>query len=121
MGDIVVDFGGWGEGAVGFDFDVGKVSGEFLEEGEEFILLEEGLAAGDDEAVDVVGGEEGDDFGWGEFEEVFGAGEFFVVGVRPGGAFPVPGEGGVAPNAVEVAEGETDEDGGLTEGGAFAL
>ena len=35
--------------------------------------------------------------------------------------FPVPSVGGIAPVAMEVAQGKAKEDGGGSEGGAFAL
>ncbi len=120
LGDSLGEGFGGDLGAVGFDFDEGDL-GEELEELGEFLLLEEGLAACEDEAVAVVVGDEGGDFGWGELGDLLGFGEFNAVLVLPGGLFPVPSVGGVAPMAVEVAEGEAEEDGGGAEGGAFAL
>ena len=96
-------------GSVGLDLDEGDV-GEEVVEGDEVFLLKEGLAAGEDEAVAIVVGDEGRDFGGGELGDLLGLGEFHSVLVFPGGLFPVPSVGGIAPNAVEVAEGEAEED-----------
>lgn len=85
------------------------------------LLLEEGFAAGEDEAVAVVVRDERGNLGGGELDDLLRFGEFHPVLVFPGSFLPVPSVGGVAPVAMQVAEGQSQEDGGSAEGRAFAL
>lgn len=106
--------------AIGFDFEMREIREESGELGE-FLLLQERLATGEDEAVALMVGNEGGELGRGEFDDLFLLREFAIVLVFPGRLFPVPSVGGVAPSAVQIAEGEAEKNGRSTEAGAFSL
>lgn len=106
--------------AVGLDFDEGDLREESDEVGE-FLLLQEGFAAGEDEAVAIVARDERGNFSGRELDDLFCLGEFHPILVFPRSFFPVPGVGGVTPVTVEITERKPQENGGCTEGGAFAL
>lgn len=110
-------------GAVGLDFDCGEGFRKILKEGDYLFLLQEGLAPGDDEAVSGRSSllQNGRDFFAGEGQEMLFFGILALILMRPRASLPVPCEGGVAPDAVEVTERESQENCRTAYGGAFSL
>lgn len=86
-------------------------------------MLEQGLAASDDQSVPGFGGGAqglGDFFGR-ESHKVLFLQILAAILVGPRRALPVPSEWGVAPRAMEIAKGEPKKNCRAPEGGAFAL
>lgn len=117
-----------GDGPIGLHFDdIGRIT--LSEEGDQFQptgLLKKRLSAGENQAAagecrDALG-----DFARFQLDgDVFLA-VLLVAGkrvffVRPWGTFEIPGVIGIAPMAVEVAAGGSDENGGQAHGNTFTL
>lgn len=88
---------------------------------DEFGLLKERLATGDDEAGAIEFGNRRCQFLGRDFEELFFFGKLDVVLMLPRRVLPVPGVGRIAPMTVEITKREPQKNSGGAERGTFAL